>query len=277
MSEKKIRLGLVGKDVSKSDSGTIHTFILKELGYQVEYESISATPEEFDHVIRYFMGDFDGFNITIPYKRDVMEYLNEIVGDAVSFGAVNTVVTSTATGYNTDGLGFMQMLKLFGVEVVGKKVLILGAGGAGRSSAAVLKEAGAIVSMYQRTRSELLETCEQLGVTAEDQPERGGYDIVINSTGVGMHKTVGVSPVTKRAFDGASVAVDLIYKPKVSEFLRIANECGLKTVSGGAMLFLQAYYADCYFLKKTPCEAEAEELYKKALAQRLVDFPEISM
>lgn len=267
MNGKKLRLGLVGKDVSKSDSGRIHTFLLTELGYEVEYENISTNSDGFDSVVRYLMGDFDGFNVTIPYKRDIMEYLDEIVGDAQAFGAVNTVVPATRTGYNTDGLGFMQMLRLYGVDVLGKKVLILGAGGAGRSSAVVLKQAGAFVSLYQRRREELMETCEQLGVQAAENPEAGGYDIVINSTGVGMHNTVGQSPVTQKAFDGASVAVDLIYKPKVSEFLRLAQACGLKTVSGGAMLFLQAYYADCYFLNKTPCETEAEQLYKKYLEQ----------
>lgn len=263
MNGKKLRLGLVGKDVSKSDSKRIHTFILNALGYQVEYENISASPAEFDGVARYLMGDFDGFNITIPYKRDIMGYLDEIVGDAAEFGAVNTVVPSTRTGYNTDGWGFMQMLRLFGVEVKGKTVLILGAGGAGRSSAVALKNAGARAFLYQRRREELLETCAQLGVGAASDPEAGGYQIVINATGVGMHNTVGVSPVSVKAFAGAEVAVDLIYKPKVSEFLRLAAECGIQTVSGGAMLFLQAYYADCYFLQKTPCEAEAESLYKK--------------
>ena len=263
MNVKKIRLGLVGKDVSKSDSGRIHTFILSELGYQLEYESISASVEEFDSVARYLMGDFDGFNVTIPYKRDIMEYLEEVLGDAALFGAVNTVVPALKAGYNTDGLGFMQMLKIHGVNPQGKSVLILGAGGAGRSVAAVLKRAGADVSMYQRRKEELEEACEQLSVTAAKDPESGGYDIVINATGVGMHDSVGRSPVTEKAFVGAEIAVDLIYKPAVSEFLRLADCCGLKTVSGGAMLFLQAYYADCLFLGKEPCEDEAERLYKK--------------
>lgn len=265
MNKKKLRLGLVGKDVSKSDSQKIHAFILKELGVDLEYENISTSPEGFDNAARYLMGDFDGFNVTIPYKRDIMEYLDAIEGDAAAFGAVNTVLSAKRIGYNTDGLGFMQMLKIYGVDPVGKSVLILGAGGAGRSSAVALKNAGAHVSLYQRRREALLETCEQLGVQAADDPERGGYQIIINSTGVGMHDSVGKSPVSKKAFDGAETAVDLIYKPKVSEFLRLADLRGLKTVSGGAMLFLQAYYADCYFLEKTPCESEAAELYKKYL------------
>ena len=265
MSEKKLRLALIGKDVSKSDSQKIHAFILRQLGYGLEYENISLVPSQLDDTMRYLLGDFDGFNITIPYKRDVMEYLDEIVGDAVEFGAVNTVVCAARKGYNTDGWGFMQMLKLHGVFVAGKKVLILGAGGAGRSTAVVLKKAGATVYLYQRRKQELQETCEELGVLAADNPEAGGYDIIINATGVGMHDTVGVSPVSAAAFEGCQAAVDLIYKPTVSEFLRLAAERGLQTVSGGGMLFLQAYYADCYFLNKQADEQEAHDFYKKYL------------
>ncbi len=265
MSEKTLRLALIGKDVSKSDSHKIHAFILREFGVALSYEKLSIAPAELDDTMRYLLGDFDGFNVTIPYKRDVMEYLDEIVDDAAAFGAVNTVVCATRKGYNTDGWGFLQMLKLHGVSVAGKKVLILGAGGAGRSSAVVLKKAGATVYLYQRRKQELEETCQELGVLAAEAPEVGGYDIIINATGVGMHDTVGISPVSAAAFDGCSVAVDLIYKPTVSEFLRIAAELGLQTVSGGGMLFLQAYYADCYFLGKQADEQEAHNLYKKYL------------
>ena len=188
MNEKSIRLGLIGKDVSKSDSRRIHTFILREWGYDCAYEQFSVSTENFDAAIRTLMGDFDGFNVTIPYKRDVFCYLDEIVGDALVCGAVNTVVTATATGYNTDGVGFMQMLQDAGVCVAGKRVLVLGAGGAGRSTATALKKAGATVFMYRRNRAELEETCAQLGVTAADNPNAGGYDILVNTTGVGMER-----------------------------------------------------------------------------------------
>lgn len=265
MNVKKLRLGLIGKDVSKSDSERIHTFILNEMGIACEYERFSVTPTDFDSAMRRLMGDFDGFNVTIPYKRDVMEYLDEIVGDAMDFGAVNTVVTATAQGYNTDGVGFLLMLEAAGSEVQGKKILILGAGGSGRSCAAALKKSGAEVSMYRRNRAELLETCEQLGVTAASDPESGGYDILINTTGVGMHDTEGKSPVTAQAFHGATTAVDLIYTPAESEFLRLAKASGLKTCNGAAMLFYQAYYADCLYLGIEPNRTQAETLYQKFL------------
>jgi shikimate dehydrogenase len=217
--------------------------------------------------MRALLGDFDGFNVTIPYKRDVLEYLSGVQGDALICGAVNTVVSKTGTGYNTDGIGFSLMLKANGISVQGKKVLVLGAGGAGRSVAAALKNEGAIVYMYRRNQQELLEVCEQLGVQAAQEIEHGGYDILINSTGVGMHDTVGKSPVSKSAFVGASVAVDLIYRPAESEFLRLAKTQGLQTLNGAAMLFYQAYFADCLFLGEDPSVSEAEKLYEKYLRE----------
>ena len=262
MNIKKLRLGLLGKDVLKSHSPNIHTFILNEWGIECEYDLFSVSPDEFDLAMRRLMGDFDAFNITIPYKRDVMEYLNEVKGDAFLFSSVNTVISSTAVGYNTDGVGFMLMLRANGIEVGNKKILVLGMGGSGRSTAAVLKQNGAKVFAYQRRQEELQETCNEIGVTAVDTPY-GAYDILINCTGVGMHKTEGVSPVEVRVFDGASVAVDLIYRPEKSEFLRLAEARGLKICNGEAMLFFQAYYSDCLYVNRQPNEAEAQALYEK--------------
>jgi shikimate dehydrogenase len=263
MKKDKLRLALIGKDVSKSISGRIHTFILKEFGVECEYEALSVSAEDFDSAMRRLLGDFDGFNVTIPYKRDVMGYLEEVTGDAFDCGAVNTVFTATRQGFNTDGIGFLLMLRVAGIEVKGKKVLVLGGGGSGRSSAAALKSAGALVHVYQRRREKLEELCNELGVFPADSPETGGYDILVNCTGVGMHDTEGQSPVTERAFGGAEWAVDLIYTPAQSEFLRLADSLGISTLNGASMLFYQAYYADCIYVEKTPDEDEAKKLYKR--------------
>ena len=265
MNDKKLHLALVGKDVSKSPSERVHKFILNEWGMACEYENFSIPQTDFDSVMRRLMGDFDGFNVTIPYKRDVMGYLDEVTGDALDCGAVNTVVTATAKGYNTDGVGFLLMLRTADIAVEGKKVLILGGGGAGRSSAAVLKKAGAQVFVYQRRKEKLDELCRELGVTAAVNPEAGGYDILVNCTGVGMHDTEGLSPVSQKAFEGAEYAVDLIYKPAESEFLRLAKWQGVKTLNGAAMLFYQAYFADCLYTDRVPNDEEAKTLYKKFL------------
>ena len=263
MNTKKLRLALVGKDVSKSISGCIHTFILTQMGVDCEYLSFSVERDDFDGVMRTLMGDFDGFNVTIPYKRDVMGYLDEVVDDAMSFGAVNTVVTATAAGYNTDGVGFTLMLADRNISVKNKKVLVLGGGGAGRSTAVSLKKLGADVYMYQRRKDKLAETCAELNITMADDAESGGYDILINCTGVGMHESEGLSPVTAKAFSGAEAAVDLIYRPEKSAFLQLAEEQGLQIVNGEAMLFYQAYFADCLYLGITPNEAQARVLYQQ--------------
>lgn len=265
MNEKTVRLGLVGKDVLKSVSEQIHTFILKAWGYRCSYERFSIGKEDFDSVMYRLMGDFDGFNVTIPYKRDVMAYLDEVTGDAFECGAVNTVLTATKQGFNTDGVGFLLMLRLAGVEVGNRKVLVLGGGGSGRSSAAALKNAGAHVSVYQRRREKLMELCNELQVAPADDPEMGGYDILVNCTGVGMHDTEGISPVSAKAFAGAKYAIDLIYVPEESEFLRLAKAQGISTLNGAAMLFYQAYYADCIYLDRQPNDDEAKRLYEQFL------------
>ncbi len=268
MNKKTLRLGLVGKDVSKSESEAIHTFILNALGYGCEYENFSVGKADFDCAMRRLLGDFDGFNITIPYKKDVIEYLDEVVGDALIYGAVNTVCNDTRSGYNTDGDGFMLMVRRAGISVEGKKVLVLGGGGSGRSSAVALKNAGAKVYMYRRTRESLLETCERLGITPIDNPEKGGFDILLNTTGVGMHDSEGRSPVSAKAFDGVEAAIDLIYTPAESEFLRLARVQGLYTLNGEAMLFFQGYYSDCLYLGMTPDEGQALELYEQYKANK---------
>ena len=263
MNVRKLLLGLIGKDVSKSKSESIHAYILRALGVECEYERFSVSPDEFDNAMRRLLGDFDGFNVTIPYKRDVMEYLDCIEGDAFLFSAVNTVISATRTGYNTDGEGFLMMLRVAGISVENKRILVLGGGGSGRSTAAVLKQAGGLVFMYQRTRAKLEETCEELGITPADNAECGGFDILINCTGVGMHDSVGRSPVGEKAFDGAQAAIDLIYEPQESAFLYLARERGLQTLNGEAMLFYQAYFADCLYLGIPADEKQAAELYQQ--------------
>jgi len=275
MNGNILRLGLIGKDVSKSPSHKVHTFILNELGYACEYEKISVGAEDFDSVVRRFLGDFDGFNITIPYKRDIIAYLNGVDGEAEEIGAVNTVVCATRTGYNTDARGFMQMLAAAGIFVKGKKTLVLGGGGSGRSSAVALKNAGANVYLYQRNQEKLAETAREIAVktaTADDGVDGlygGTFQILVNCTGVGMHDKEGKSPIFAKAFKGAEAAVELIYTPAESEFLRLAKTQGVqKRTNGASMLFYQAYYADCLFLSRTPDEKEAECLYQKYVNEK---------
>lgn len=262
------KLAVIGKDVSQSVSPQIHSFIAKNIGLEMTYESLSISEPEFESRAEELFSRYDGFNVTIPYKLTVIPHLKETVGDARVFGAVNTVLTATRQGFNTDGLGFELMLKLNGVEVKGAKALLLGAGGAGRSVAKKLLDGGAGVEVYDRNAENALNLAKEFGgVTAVSEVTVKERDIIINATGVGMHKSVGVSPVGEEVLRACKSAVDLIYVPEKSEFLRLAELNGKKIVNGRAMLFYQAYYSDCIYFGLTPSEIQAKELFQKYLKE----------
>lgn len=266
---KSLNLAVVGKDVSKSQSPQIQQFLAEKLGYKVNYKKISVTETEFSARAEKLFKELDGFNVTIPYKLSIIPYLDCVAGDAQVFGAVNTVKTSTKTGYNTDGLGFGLMLKNGGVDVNGKNVFVLGAGGAGRSAVKKLIDGGARVTLYSRTFEKTRAVANEFkSVICAGQLENKPYYAIINATGVGMHKTVGISPVGDELLSLCEVAVDLIYEPQKTRFLQLAESFNKKTVNGFAMLFYQAYYSACIFADIPADEKQAERLfeeYKKTL------------
>ena len=258
-----LKLAVIGKDVSKSTSPRMHTFIAEHMGNAISYEALSVPEEDFENRIDALLTKYDGLNVTIPYKLSVIPHLKKIEGDATVFGAVNTLLTSTLTGYNTDGLGFMLMLKNNGVEVKGKKVALLGAGGAGRAVAKKLASAGACVFVYDKFSQNAIKLATEFrDITVLNNLTPANYDIVINATGIGMHNTEGTSPVGEDFLIGSNVAVDLIYVPEKSEFLRIAQSLGKKIINGEAMLFYQAYYAQCIYFNITPDENQAKKLFE---------------
>ncbi len=270
-----LNLAVIGRDVSRSQSPAMHAFLLGKMGVACTYERVSLAPNEFRAQAEELFSRYDGFNVTIPFKRDILPYLGELVGDAATLSAVNTVVTVGRRGYNTDGFGFLLMLQTAEIEVRGKEVLVLGAGGAGRSCIRKLADSGARVSVYERDASRLGEVYAEFGCfTPLAEVPRKAYDVIVNCTGVGMHESegrtpeihfagCGTCPADEKLLGGTGCAVDLIYEPEESEFLRIARECGRKTLSGGAMLFYQAYAADCIFTGKEPKIEEAKRFYRE--------------
>ena len=254
------KLAVIGKDVSKSDSAKMHTFDFKGLGSECTFDLLSVAKENFDEYAKKLIAEYDAFCVTIPYKLDIIPYLDTIVDDAETFGAVNVV--KDKIGYNTDGVGFMLMLEINGIEPGGKKVLVLGAGGAGRSVIKKLADAGAEVYAYDLRRENLDEVYREFGCfTPLHELVPAEYDVMINGTGGGMHRTEGVSPVGEEFLSRAKAAIDLIYYPRKSEFLRIAESLGKPVVNGEGMLFYQAYYGDCIFLGREPRADEAKALF----------------
>lgn len=268
-----LNLAVIGKDVSKSLSPRMHRFILDGMGERCSYDAVSIPPQEFSVRAEALFERYDAFNVTIPFKADIIPYLKELRGDALVLGAVNTVLARERAGYNTDGYGFMLMLENAGIEVAGKTALVLGAGGAGRSCVKKLADAGAEVFAYGRNFGSVRAVYDDLHcfTPLAEVPLRS-FDLVVNCTGVGMHATSGqspavafgdgqTSPVGERFLSLCGTAVDLIYEPAQSEFLRIADLLGKKTVNGEAMLFYQAYMADCIYLNRIPSAEEAKGLF----------------
>ncbi|MCD8371729.1 MAG: shikimate dehydrogenase [Clostridia bacterium] len=260
------KFAVIGKDVSQSTSPEIHTFIAGRMNNKISYERVSVPEEMFEDKIDELLAEYDGMNVTIPYKLSIIPHLKGVYDDAAVFGAVNTVECSSRKGYNTDGLGFMLMLKNNGVQVNGKSALLLGAGGAGRSVAKKLLDGGAKVCVYDKLEGNAAALEREFkGVTALKELETKQYDIIINATGVGMHRSVGVSPVGEDIISLCSVAVDLIYVPEKSRFLEIAEGLGKQIINGRAMLFYQAYYSECYYFGVQPDEKQAKELFEEYL------------
>ncbi len=266
-----MKLAVLGRDVSRSESPQIHQFIRKQWRLPCDYDRISLPESGFSSEIGHILRKYDGLNVTIPYKRDILPYLRSAEGDARVFGAVNTVVTATRTGYNTDGLGFSCMLSSADVPVRGRRVLVLGAGGAGRSVLYRLAQAGAQVFCYERDGARLGECHAALRCFTPLFVVDGAFDVIVNCTGVGMHETVGKTPEiaypdgvfpADRALEGCSCAVDLIYE-RESEFLRVARSMGKRTLAGGSMLFFQAYFSECIFSGRESSNTEADALYRR--------------
>ena len=261
---KTLKLAVIGKDVSKSTSPEIHSFISKNMGNSVDYVRISIPEEEFEEKIDGILAGLDGCNVTIPYKLSIIPHLKKVEGDGKVFGAVNTVTTRDMRGDNTDGLGFMMMLKNNGVETAGKEVLLLGAGGAGRSVAKKLIDGGANVSVFDMRAENVNSLKREFGkITALESVKPEKYYLIINATGVGMHKTEGISPVGGDILGMCEVAVALIYTPEKSRFLEIAEGLGKKIINGRAMLFYQAYYSECIYFGVKPDEKQAKRLFEK--------------
>lgn len=268
-----LRLAVIGKDVSKSLSPQMHRFILEGLGEECVYDKISLSEKELEKRANELFSSYDGFNVTIPHKRNILPFLSELKGDSKVFGAVNTVVTKSRTGHNTDGMGFLTMLDEAGISVANKRILILGIGGAGRSCIYALAERGAIVSAYGRNQERLEALSKEFDrFTPLHAISRFDYDMVVNCTSVGMHDSEGTTPFIRddagedaleRLLENCEVAIDLIYEPRESAFLRLAREKNKRTLNGEAMLFFQAYAADCIFLGREQSMETARELWRK--------------
>lgn len=228
-----MKCGLLGRKLGHSYSPQIHSY----LG-DYSYDLFEKEPEEIGNFLK--NGDFTGINVTIPYKKDVIPFLDELSPVAKKMGAVNTIVRrsdGTLFGHNTDYFGFASMVERSGLKVSGKKVLVLGSGGASNTVAAVLEELGAEVVIISRSGENNYDNLH-LHVNAA---------VIVNTTPVGMYPNTGKSPVDLTKFPQLEGVLDVVYNPARTQILLDAEKLGLPNENGLWMLVAQAKEAAEHF------------------------------
>jgi len=189
--------------------------------------------------------------VTMPHKQSIMPLLDEIDPVARDIGAVNTVVNhgGTLTGYNTDVVGVAAALS--GAELSGKKVLLLGAGGAARTVAYHMKKVGAVLYCHNRDREQAEALVAELGGQFIESPEtEPGYAAIVNATPIGMHPDPEGMPVSEKLIENSTVVFDLVYSPLETRLLRTARERGARGISGLVMFLAQGLEQERLWLGK---------------------------
>ncbi len=244
--------GLIGRTLKHSYSAGIHS----ELGLP-EYRLIELEPEEISEFLSRV--DIGGLNVTIPYKREVMQYCIGISEEALAIGSVNTLVRRDdgLYGYNTDAYGFKAMARRAGISFEDKKTVVLGSGGASLTALAAARMYGAReVTVISRSGEN--NYC--------NLQKHADADIIVNATPVGMFPHTEESPVCLADFPKCSGVLDMIYNPHRTRLLMDAEKRGIPHADGLYMLVAQAKAAEELFFDKRIPDSEIDRIFAKMRA-----------
>ena len=222
-----LKCGLLGEKLVHSYSPQIHSMLA-----DYEYKLFEKSPEELEDFLK--SGEFDGLNVTIPYKKSVMPYCAELSPTAAQIGSVNTIVRrsdGSLYGDNTDAFGFENLIVHNGIEVKGKKALVLGTGGASVTAQAVLKNLGA---------SEVVVISRKGEDNYENIAKHADAEIIANTTPVGMYPNNGKAAVDLTQFPELSGVLDVVYNPARTALLLQAEKLCIPCAGGLYMLVSQA-------------------------------------
>jgi len=252
---------LFGDPVEHTLSPLIHNLAFESLGIDACYVAFRVTSDDLEIAIHAIKAlNMMGANITIPHKQRVIEFLDSVDEEAQFIGAVNTItnIDGHLKGYNTDGRGFMKSLAEKEIEVSGKDIVIIGAGGAARAIGYYLAKSSASLSFYDIDKQK----CEMLVQDLKDIntevvalssiDEIGSVDILINATPLGLKDTDPL-PINPEIITSEMVVCDLVYK--TTPFLREAMTRGAVTIDGSGMLLWQGILAfELWTGEKPPVE-----------------------
>lgn len=239
-----LKFGLLGEKLEHSQSPKLHEQLMKEKGIDGTYELLEISKDAFeDTFLSLKKAGFRGVNVTIPYKETVIPFLDEISPQAKYIGAVNTILFSNgkAKGFNTDYFGFRALFEQNSIDIKGCNAIVLGAGGVAKAVRKALLDMGVFdLTVVSRGKENFH---NQYTVSYDFFKEnRPKTDILVNCTPIGMYPHTNDSPLPK-GFMKAKIAVDVIYNPKETLFLKYAKELGIATINGDLMLQQQAVKA----------------------------------
>lgn len=253
-----MRYGLIGEKLSHSFSKEIH----EQLAVY-SYELCEIAPDELSSFFK--KRDFSAINVTMPYKKAVIEHIDCISDEALALQAVNTVINRGGKlyGYNTDYLGMRDMIIKNGVSLAGKKVLILGTGGTSRTSALVARDFGAreVLLVSREKKAGAIDYAESYSLHSDAQ-------IIINATPVGMYPYSYSSPIDIASFDKLEAVFDAVYNPLRTSLVLDAKEKGICAEAGLYMLVSQAVHAIEYFIDTKFEENAIDDTFDKISRQK---------
>jgi shikimate dehydrogenase len=261
------KYGLLGYPLGHSRSPEIHTLLFEMSEKGSEYNLYPV--ERLDDTEK-IVGGLRGFNVTIPYKTEIINHINEIRGEAELFMSVNTVSRTGGRliGYNTDCAGFLSDLSRNNIPF-GRRICLFGAGGAGRTVAFLAAQGGCDLTIAVRNteKGELLrhEIIRKVGISpieVTDSPE-GAFDLLINATPLGMFPNTENSPCAPSLIEKCGSVYDLVYNPIETNFVKTARKFGKKAASGLGMLVYQAAAAQTIWTGKNFTENEISGVISK--------------
>ena len=264
------KFGLIGYPLGHSLSAVIHKAGFKSLGVDATYDILETDPEDLVERVKFFKREnFGGFNVTIPVKLPISLFVQEVDKYADIAGAVNTVKINpdkTFKGYNTDAMGFKKAIPS-SIDLKGKNIALLGTGGASRAAVLALSELGVkYIGVYTRNIPNAMDymaymrrkfpNIEFESHQIDSVRDLSKYDMLVNTTPIGMlGRSADMTPIEEnvlKTLPESAVVYDVIYNPKKTILLKLAENLGLETINGLDMLIYQAVSAQEIWFGRTP-------------------------
>ena len=259
--------GLLGEKLGHSISPEIHEKTFELLNINGAYKLFEVDKEDISKICDSLkLLKIKGINVTIPYKQEIMKYLDSISEEAGKIGAVNTIYLKDGklSGHNTDYFGFGTIINKNNVKVKDEIAMVLGTGGASKAVVTYLLDKGVkklyLVSRAKKDNSDYDEERVEYTTYEEINDIRG--NILVNTTPVGMYPKCDVSPVQEHVIDNFHTLIDIIYNPRMTKFLEIGNKLGKKVCGGLEMLVGQAIKAEEIWQEMSISNDVLEKVYE---------------